>query len=73
LEIAGELKGSKAGVQETFVRHEGLAPVRLIWLETGSGSMESGRISRTVSTIGLPFPRVLGVMVEDDKVRLFAR
>jgi hypothetical protein len=47
---------SKAGVVR-YSRHEGLAPVRLPRLETGSGSLEASEFLLDVRSIGLPFPR----------------
>ena len=54
--------GLEAGVREILVRHEGLAPARLIRLETGSG-FKAGEFLLDVGSIVLLSPRLLGFMV----------
>jgi hypothetical protein len=67
---AGEPKGSKAGVQETF-RSGGRAGARP--LSKGSKPvrvLQAGVFPNSLNNRPV-FSPVLGVMVEDDKVRLF--
>jgi hypothetical protein len=53
-----------------FIRHEGLAPVRLAkGSKTGSGPFQAVAFRRIVSTVGLSFPGPRGDS-DEDKVRL---